>query len=430
MRILQLVHQYPPEFVGGSELYTQALGRALVARGHTVGVFTRTYAGAPGLARAAADGMSIFRAGDGPAGATRRFADGFRNPALLAHWQAALDAFAPDAVLVQHLLGLPVACLSALRARNIPYIITLLDYWWMCANANLLTNYAEHACDGPRAYLNCAHCAVARTGTAAAWPAAPAAAAALAWRAARLRTAMAGARLLVTPSDFVTQWHRAHGAPALVQTVRWGVMPPPGGLPAHEPPAPGEPLRLLYVGGIAPNKGLHVALQALQQLRGAWRLRVVGDLTQHPAHVAQLRALAGSQVEFCGPLGREAVWHALAASDIALVPSLWHETFCLAAHEAVAAGAVPFVSNMGALRELVTDGVNGRLLPPGDVAAWAAALQQAIDDRPALEAQRRALPAPRLFAHHVDDLTELHARVLGAVAAATATESAGSEVRP
>ncbi len=425
MRILQLVHQYPPEFVGGVELYTQALGQALVARGATVGVFTRTYSGTTSLQRSDEAGITLLRAGDGAVGATRRLLDGLRNPRLLAQWQAALDAFAPDAVLVQHLMGLPDGCLALLRARGIPYVVTLHDYWWICANANLLTNYSARPCDGPRAYLNCAHCAVARAGTPLAWPAAPAAAGLLARRAARLRRALAGARGLVAPSDHVRNWYAAHGVATPLQTVRLGVMAPAAGLPEHRPAAPGDPLRLLYVGGLAPNKGLHVALQALQGVHGAWQLHVVGDPAQQPAYAAQLQALAGPQVAFLGALGRAQVWAELAASDILLVPSLWHETFCFAAHEAVAAGAVPFVSQMGALREVVRDGIDGRLLPPGDAAAWTAALQQALDDRAWLEGLRRALPPARTFAQHVEEL-------LGALGPALGVhETPGDgEVRP
>ena len=48
MNILHLVHQYPPEFVGGTELYAQTLAREQVARGHRVTVIF------PSLAKPAA----------------------------------------------------------------------------------------------------------------------------------------------------------------------------------------------------------------------------------------------------------------------------------------------------------------------------------------------------------------------------------------
>jgi glycosyltransferase involved in cell wall biosynthesis len=406
VRFLNLLHQAPPAFVGGTELYTEALSKALAARGDSVAVFARAF-GAPGLQRARREGVDWFLASEGPLSATRRFVDGFRAPGLFATWQHTLESWRPDLVLVQHLMGLPMACIESLLERRIPYVVMLHDYWWVCANANLLTNHSLQPCDGPRAYLNCTRCAVARAGDGAAWLAAPAAAGALAWRGDRLRRLLQGAHLRVAPSAFVADWHQRHVTTGPVHTARLGITPPPEGIPAHTARPQGGPLRLAYVGGLAPNKGLHVALQALQGVRGDWQLQVVGDTTQDPAYVASLQQLAGPQVHFRGRLGRQDVWQALAQSDILLIPSLWHETFCLAAHEGAAAGAVPFAAQMGALAELVCDGVNGRLLPAGDVMSWRRALQAAVDDPAAVAQMRERLPPPRLFGDHVAELLAL-----------------------
>ena len=79
-------------------------------------------------------------------------------------FERALDDFRPDLVHVQHLMGFPVQLLHLLRQRRIPYVVTLHDYWWICANAQLLTNYGQQICDGPRLWLNCGRCALARAG--------------------------------------------------------------------------------------------------------------------------------------------------------------------------------------------------------------------------------------------------------------------------
>jgi len=411
LRILNLVHQYLPEHVGGTELYTQALSRALVNTGNEVGIFYRSFNLPDGLHQRREEGITHFAASDGPTGATRRFLDSFHAPRLQTLWEGVLDDFKPDLVLVQHLMGLPFSCLELLRRRNLPYVITLLDYWWVCANANLLTNHDEQPCNGPNRYLNCTRCAIARAGHQAAWLAAPAATGALALRAAQLRRAMAGARLLLTPSDFVTQWYQAHGAPAQIRTARWGIMPPENGIPKRPSSTTDRPLQLLYVGGLAPNKGVHVVLKALQDVRGEWTLRIAGDTSKHPEHVRSLQELASPRVTFTGTLDRAGVWQAMAESDIVLVPSLWHETFCLVAHEAVAAGAVLYASAMGALSEAITDGHGGRLLPAGDVAAWRTAIQQAVDDRAYVAKLRAGRPAIRRFPEHADEVSNLLHRI-------------------
>ncbi len=412
MRILHLVHQYMPEFVGGTELYTQALGRAQRRQGHEVGVFVRRYDGSRGLllSHEAETGARLFEAGAGPATPTGRFLSTFGSRLLEAQWRASLDQFRPDLVHVQHLMGLPAALLDHLHDRQIPYLVTLLDYWWVCANANLLTNFDEQPCDGPRAYLNCARCAVARSRRRAAWLAAPAAVGGLAWRAARLRRLLERAEALLAPSDFVRGWYAAHGAPEeRLHTTRWGVMLPEGGPPAHSPSQ--GPLRLLYIGGLAPNKGVHVVLEALRSVQGAWELAVAGDEAQHPAYAGLLRSLAGPNVRFLGALGREQVWQALARADVVVVPSLWHETFCLVAHEARAAGAVVFASRMGALTEAIRHDVDGLLLPPGDLPAWRAALQRAVDDRAGVETLRARIEPVRTFDAHVQQVEAHYAQI-------------------
>jgi hypothetical protein len=80
-----------------------------------------------------------------------------------------------------------VALLKAIKARAIPFVVTLHDYWWICANAQLLTNYNPQICAGPEAYVNCARCALARSGVPHLWPAIPPLSGLLSWRSRLLR---------------------------------------------------------------------------------------------------------------------------------------------------------------------------------------------------------------------------------------------------
>lgn len=407
MRILNLVHQYLPEFVGGTELYTQALSAALQQLGHEVAIFHRAYRGAPGLTRRRDREITVWAASAGPLSPTQRFLSTFRHGGLHQDWLEALDTFAPDLVHVQHLMGLPISLLDVLAERQIPYVITLLDYWWLCPNANLLTNYDHRICNGPRWHLNCTHCVVARSGSHAAWLTAPLVTGALAWRASQLRRLLDNARLLLAPSDFVNRWYAEHGVSAAkLQTVPWGVI-----LPTPEPSPPMKdprPVDMLYVGGLAPNKGVHVLLEAFSQLQGDARLTIVGDETAHPDYSRRLHELAGPNVRFAGRLGRSQVWHAMRSADVLLVPSLWHETFCLVAHEARAAGTPVVASHIGALTEAVRDEVDGLLLPPGDVAAWHAAMQRLVAEPDLLARYRAQVRPPLDFPAHVAQVATVY----------------------
>lgn len=411
MKVLHLVHQFPPEFMGGVEHYTQSLAHTLAQQGWETAVFHRAYETGLQLTTRRDDNVTVFAAGAGTLALTRRFLATWRQPTLLAHWRQALARFQPDLVHVQHLMGLPTALLYELIAERIPYLITLHDYWWQCANANLLTNYAETACHGPRAYLNCTHCAVARAGTPLAWGATPLLWPLMADRNRRLRPLLAHAAALLTPSEFVRRWYAEHGAPThALRAAPLGVTPP-------TPPPPravenNHTLRLLYIGGLAPNKGVHIVLEALRGVAGNLHFAIAGDTATQPAYSANLHRLADHRVTFLGRLTRQQVWEALANADLLVVPSLWHETYCFAAHEALTAGVPVLASAMGALTDVIADGVNGRLLPPGDALTWQRAIQEYVAAPERLVTLRRGITPVLHFTEHVAVIESTYQTIL------------------
>ena len=66
----------------------------------------------------------------------------------------------------------------------------------------------------------------------------------------------------------------------------------------------------------------------------------------------------------------------------------------------------------GALCEKVRDGVDGLLLPPGDVAAWRAAMQRLLDDPDLLPRLRAGVRPPMTMEEHVDRLEALYAQIV------------------
>ncbi len=411
MKVLHLVHQYLPEKVGGTELYTRWVTQALARRGHQAAVFYRRSAPGSGLAARSDDaGVRIWAAWDGPVTPLNRFLATWRSPALLRHFERVLDDFAPDLVHIEHLMGLPTALLRAIRRRGLPYLVTLWDFWWVCANAQLLTNYSQEICDGPRRYLNCARCALARVGRTELTPAVPLLAPLLADRNRRLRRVLAEAAILLTPTEFVRRWYAAHRVPpARLLTLPLG-LPFPTDRPRRERP-PGGPVRFAYIGGLSWQKGVHVLVRSFVGLTGG-ELWLAGDETADPDYVARLKATAPPNVRFLGRLTRAQVWETLAQVDAVVVPTLWYETFSFIVSEAFAAGRPVLASRLGPLADRVRDGVDGLLLPPGDVAAWRAALSRLIAAPDALARLRDHVRPPTTLAEHIESLEAVYRRLV------------------
>lgn len=147
------------------------------------------------------------------------------------------------------------------------------------------------------------------------------------------------------------------------------------------------PLRLIYVGRLAPRKGLLESVEALRLARArgiAARLVVAGSgpeearLRQHVRDCGLVR-----DVSFVGPAYGEHKARLLSQADALLLAS-YTEGLPYALLEAMAAGVVPIVTPVGAMREVVADGEHGLLVEPRDARAIAEAIARLAADRASL----------------------------------------------
>jgi len=137
----------------------------------------------------------------------------------------------------------------------------------------------------------------------------------------------------------------------------------------------GSPPTLLYVAG--PNnstKGIAELRPAFLRLRERYpglRLRVVGDPPE---------GIAGEAgVEITGRVPRQEMPDEYRRADLFVLPTLSDNT-PVTLMEAMASGLPAVATAVGGIPELVVPGVTGRLVPPGDVPALAAALEGLLSD--------------------------------------------------
>ncbi len=411
MRVLHVIHQYLPDAIGGTEVSTHSLAGELQARGHAVAVFFPVPGRAPGLERARYEGIPVYRAGATWREAIGRVRASFGDRALEAAFVQALDDFRPDVVHFQHLIGLPLALVKQAERAGGARVFTLHDYWAVCPNAQLLTNYDRTVCAGPRLWLNCARCAAARIDQPLLLAAAPAVAALLALRSRGVRRALERMNALIAPTAFMRDLVGAHGLPVnKIHVIRHGVRVEP--LRRHEPEV-SSPVRFIYLGGLAWQKGVHVIVAACRDLDPARAtLTIYGDPRPFPDYVRRLQAEAGPAVRFAGRLEHHQVASALAAGDMLLVPSLWYETSALVVQEAMACGLPVAASALGALAGHIRDGVDGLLLPPGDVAAWRQALTDLAMHPERIAQLCRGIRPIRTLAEQVSEIEALYAAVV------------------
>jgi glycosyltransferase involved in cell wall biosynthesis len=151
-----------------------------------------------------------------------------------------------------------------------------------------------------------------------------------------------------------------------------------------------NPFRLLFVGNVIPRKGLHVLVDALARVPGDWRLTVAGSLAVDPVYVRRARELAeaggvGDRIIWRGSLDDDALAAEMAAAHVLAVPSEY-EGFGIVYLEGMGFGLPALATTAGAAAEIVADGGNGYLVPPGNAAALAGRIATLMRDRDRLAA--------------------------------------------
>jgi phosphatidyl-myo-inositol alpha-mannosyltransferase len=137
--------------------------------------------------------------------------------------------------------------------------------------------------------------------------------------------------------------------------------------------APGEPLRIAFVGQTVERKGLPVLLRAFEALRAQVpaELTIVGATQEE---IAPLLVDAGG-VTALGRVDDAARQAALHDADLLCAPSLGGESFGMVLTEAFAAGRPVVASDIAGYRDVVTDGADGLLVPRGDATRLAETLR-------------------------------------------------------
>ena len=153
------------------------------------------------------------------------------------------------------------------------------------------------------------------------------------------------------------------------------------------------PLRLVYVGRIAREKGLYETLQGMRIARemGIDSHLVLGGDGPEAAGLARSVRMLGlsGRVTFVGPVFGDQKVKLLASADVAILPS-YAEGLPYALLESMAAGIPVLATPVGAIPDVVTHGIHGLLVKPRDGMAIAEAIASLARDRERLSWMSRA----------------------------------------
>jgi glycosyltransferase involved in cell wall biosynthesis len=169
------------------------------------------------------------------------------------------------------------------------------------------------------------------------------------------------------------------------------------------PPGECEPGRILFLGHLTVAKGYCEVLKVIPEIIGEFPIALfefAGTRIAKERNVLHVQTtgtplpmddpqicwdenIKGRFEEHCrhlGMLDEDAKMAALRRCDFMVLPS-FSEGFSMAVLEAMAMGKPVVTTAVGAMRDYVRDGINGRVIEPGDTAALAAAIRRLLGDR-------------------------------------------------
>jgi len=258
----------------------------------------------------------------------------------------------PVAAELHHLLGHDHSILDVLKALAVPYDVWIHDYAWFCARVSFVTGEGRFCGEADTA--TCEVC-IARWDRRIEDPIAPG--------DLRRRSAadLRAARAVVVPSPDVAGRLARH-VPGLQPQIRPWERDSPFALPGVRPGA--SPRHVAVVGAIGVDKGFDVLLDCARDAAARalnLRFTVIGYTVDDDA------LLATGRVFVTGEFKREEASELIRAqnANLALMPSIWPETWCYALSDIWAAGLSAAVFDIGTPAERVRASGQGWIVPLG-----------------------------------------------------------------
>jgi glycogen(starch) synthase len=373
LRICVVSNYYPPHFLGGYELGCRDVVEALKARGHHVKVLTSTYK----IERPRDDGEVYrrLRIGDWwtPNSLGGLVAVIKKEAANRRAFKQLCSDFDPHLIYLWNPVGLSLSLVSDSQNSGLPVAYYVSDHWlaqwetdsgyqmWQQQDRRLLWRTVLSLLKT----LNVVH-----------------------------RLSSPDFRHVQFTSDCLKREALSKGKPvADAQVIHWGVDLQK--FRYRETSKCSE--RLLYVGHIAPHKGVHTAIEALKLLVQAGHesatLTIAGG-SIIPEYEAQVRQIVSSsqlekQVSFTGQLPREQLPSIYQEHDVLIFPSIGDEPFSITVVEAMASGLAVVGTPTGGSNEIFVDGVNALVFQKEDADACAACIRRLFTDAQLFEEIRR-----------------------------------------
>jgi len=445
MKIVYVVHEFPPDSVGGTGVATFQAAKVMLARGHKVWVlapqrWAHDNFSSVGFFDEKVDGLSVRKLVFNPELVPNPILYEYYNPIFYIYAKDFLKDISPDIIHICHLLHLSSSIIDAAKELRIPIIMTLTDFWlfcpkWICLKAN------GSLCKKYFSWKDCIYCLrkennfYERISTAfdetimkfcleeeilnnkfkiglvnnrqifSLFLAA-------ATRLPFLKSQLEKVDGVLCPSSFLGKVFLEKGYFHSGLTI----VSPGTHFPRKLCSREGQISNITfgYFGGGREHKGAHVLLEAFRKIKSTnVNLKLYG-IFPNTEYVKELRRIAkgDERIDFMGTFGRTELTEVLSGIDLLIMPSICYEAYGLSILEAFANKVPVIATDIGGIPEIVRDGHNGLLFKRGDVLNLKQKMESVINEPGLIQKLRENIPRVKSVKQECDELLGVYKKLL------------------
>lgn len=387
MKIIKIIHGYPPFYNAGSEVYSQSICEEL-SKSNQVFVFTREEN--PYLPDFTIrkehinENLVIYLAN------MAQGKDGFRHNELDFIFLNLLNEISPDVAHIGHLNHLSTGFVDVLKNKNIPIVFTLHDFWLMCPRGQFLQrNFGNpnnlQLCnkqENTKCATNCYNAYFTgqdenKEADVSFWSN---------WIGNRMQETKGITNkvdLFITPSKYLKKRYvEEFGVEEnKIHYLDYGF--PLQYLTPTEKKETTDTFVFGYIGTHIPAKGVNILIEAFLKLKGNASLKIWGWKDQRATKelIEKAKSL-GLPIEFKGEyVNKNLADEVFSQVDCIVVPSIWGENSPLVIHEAQACHIPVITANYGGMAEYVDHKINGLLFEHRNSNSLSEQMQWAIENK-------------------------------------------------
>ncbi len=418
MKILDVIHCFPPESMTGSEIYTYNLSLCL-AKNHHVSVFYRIsnpkqkeYE----ITKNDYNGLVVYKINN----TLKHYYSLeklYNNREIENKFFEVLEEVKPDIVHIHHLLFLSLGIIHEIKKKNIPIVFTLHDYWLVCPKGQLLKSNL-HLCKNST-QIGCSFCLarflkfknllkelfkfLARGMS-------------LRTYSAQLKCIYKDVDLFISPSRFLLNKFINSGMP--LEKIMYSDYGINFDLFKDTEKIKSDKIRFDFIGTLIPSKGAHILIKAFNKIKsGRATLKIYGKhFTANKifGYYYRIRRMAryNKNIKFMGMFDNKDVANIFKEIDVLIFSSVWEENSPLVIHEAIISNTFIIASDLGGVGELVKHGQNGFLFKAGDVRDLQEKMEHIIENPRSIESLKNNMPKIKSIKDNAEELERIYNSLL------------------